>query len=66
MKRSTAERVEGQREWGQFSDGERARCLSTEHKQVEVIYFGSGLTTEDVNQELLEDVKELAATTIFF
>jgi hypothetical protein len=58
-----AERVEGQREWGQCSGGEGARCLSTEHKQVEITILWFWLEDrEDVNQELLEDVKELAAS----
>jgi hypothetical protein len=65
MKQSTAERVEGQREWGQCPGGEGAGCLSTEQKQVEVIFWFWLEDREDVNQELLEDVKERAATAVF-
>jgi hypothetical protein len=43
----------------------RAGCFSTEHKQVEVILWFWLEDREDVNQELREDVKELAASAVF-
>jgi hypothetical protein len=65
MKRSTADGVEGQGEWGQCSGCEsRVFVNRAQTSGGNILWFWLE-DREDIYQELLEDVKELVATAVF-